>query len=219
MRGPGVEGGSNPCKSRTTGGSDCGLRAWEGVKKAPQTWGGEGRGISCCGSCKCKRRRASRAAPTSIQRSATACPIPAAWTVRGLGGCPNLRSARNGHCGAPPSPVACPLPRLPQTGLPSKGSDLKGSPRRGWLGGWRRLPKAAGGYCRLQIPSKLALAARGTVAGHRLGTLGGASDASLASDRAMAAKQPTCNHACPRASVHIQKYCTHRKAWNRPESR
>ena len=41
-------------------------------------------------------------------------------------------------------------------------------------GGWRRLPKRlGGGYCRLQMPLRLALAVRGTVAGHRLGALEG----------------------------------------------
>ena len=56
----------------------------------------------------------------------------------------------------------------------SKGGDIKGGPTGGWIGGWRRLPKAVGGgHCRLQMPLKLALAVRGTVAGHRLGALEG----------------------------------------------
>ena len=41
----------------------------------------------------------------------------------------------------------------------------------------RRLEEVAkavgGGYCQLQMPLRLALAVRGTVAGHRLSTLGG----------------------------------------------
>ena len=41
----------------------------------------------------------------------------------------------------------------------------------------RRLKEVAkgvgGGYCRLQMPVKLALAVRGTMAGHRLGALEG----------------------------------------------
>ena len=41
----------------------------------------------------------------------------------------------------------------------------------------RRLEEVAkavgGGYCRLQMPLRLALGVRGTVAGHRLGALGG----------------------------------------------
>ena len=37
-------------------------------------------------------------------------------------------------------------------------------------GGWRRLPKRLGAVCcRLQVPLRLALAVRGTMAGHRLG--------------------------------------------------
>ena len=35
-----------------------------------------------------------------------------------------------------------------------------------------------GGYCRLQMPLKLALAVRGTVAGYRLGALEGGGDTS-----------------------------------------
>ena len=43
------------------------------------------------------------------------------------------------------------------------------------MGGWRSLPKRlGGGYCRLQMPSRLALGVRGTVAGHRLGAAVGA---------------------------------------------
>ena len=42
------------------------------------------------------------------------------------------------------------------------------------MGGRRRLPKRlGGGYCRLQMPLKLALGVRGTVAGHRMGALEG----------------------------------------------
>ena len=55
----------------------------------------------------------------------------------------------------------------------TQGAQLRGGPRP--LG--RRLQEAAkavgGGYCRLQMPLKLALAVRGTVAGHRLGPLEG----------------------------------------------
>ena len=41
---------------------------------------------------------------------------------------------------------------------------------------WAPLTKAVGGgYCRLQVPLKLALAVGGTVAGHRLGALEGGS--------------------------------------------
>jgi hypothetical protein len=52
------------------------------------------------------------------------------------------------------------------------GSDPRGGPRSGYIGGWRRLPKRLGA-CRFQMPLKLALAVRGTVAGHRLGALEG----------------------------------------------
>ena len=40
------------------------------------------------------------------------------------------------------------------------------------MGGCRRLPnRLGGGYCRLQMPLRLALGVRGTVSGHRLGAL------------------------------------------------
>ena len=55
-----------------------------------------------------------------------------------------------------------------------KVRDFRGGPRSGWMGGWWTLPKAVGdGYCRLEMPLKLALAIRETVAGHRLGALKG----------------------------------------------
>ena len=60
---------------------------------------------------------------------------------------------------------------------PRGALEVKGSHRglRNRLG--RRLEEVAkavgGGYCRLQIPFSLALAVRGTVAGHRLGALEG----------------------------------------------
>ena len=59
-------------------------------------------------------------------------------------------------------------------GMHWKVRDLGGGPRSGWTGGWMRLPKRlGGGYCRLHMPLKLALAVRGTVAGRRLGALEG----------------------------------------------
>ena len=68
--------------------------------------------------------------------------------------------------------VVCWLPPPPPRGLHEKGRDLKGGPRSGQTGGWRRLPKRlGGGYCRLQMPLRLALGVRGTVAGRRLGAL------------------------------------------------
>ena len=55
-----------------------------------------------------------------------------------------------------------------------RAGDLRGNPSSGSARGWRRLPKRLGGdYDRLQMPLRLALAVRGTVAGHRLGTLEG----------------------------------------------
>ena len=42
------------------------------------------------------------------------------------------------------------LPRPPA--LHQKRRGLGGSPRGGWTGGWRRLPKPlGGGYCRLKL--------------------------------------------------------------------
>ena len=59
-------------------------------------------------------------------------------------------------------------------GLRWKGRDLRGGPGSGWIGGWRRPPKRlGGGYCRLRMPLRLALAVRGTSAGHGLGALEG----------------------------------------------
>ena len=73
---------------------------------------------------------------------------------------------------------ACDLPKLPhestdegRAGMHWKGRDLRGGPRSGKTGGWRRLPKRLrAGYCRLQMPLKPELAVGGKVAGHRLGT-------------------------------------------------
>ena len=47
-----------------------------------------------------------------------------------------------------------------------KGRDLRGGPRSGSLGGWRRLPKRLGA-----VTVELALGVRETVAGHRPGAL------------------------------------------------
>ena len=44
---------------------------------------------------------------------------------------------------------------------------------RVWGGGWKVAEAAGGGYCRLQVPLRLALGARETVAGRRLGALEG----------------------------------------------
>ena len=60
-------------------------------------------------------------------------------------------------------------PPSPPKGMHWKGRDLRGGTRSGSI----RLEEVAkavgGGYCRLQMPLRLALAVRGTVAGHRLG--------------------------------------------------
>ena len=62
-------------------------------------------------------------------------------------------------------------------GLPRDALEVKGPRRRPPRRLGRRLEEvakaAAGGYCRLQMPVKLALGVRGTVAGHRLGALEG----------------------------------------------
>ena len=63
-------------------------------------------------------------------------------------------------------------PPPPRDALDGKGPQRRPQQRLG-----RRLEEVAkavgGGYCRLQIPLKLAFAVRGTVAGHRLGALRG----------------------------------------------
>ena len=69
-------------------------------------------------------------------------------------------------------PLPCPTPSAPQTRNALEGRGPQRRPQRR-LG--RRLEEVAkavgGGYCRLQMPSRLALAVRGTVAGHRLDAL------------------------------------------------
>ena len=64
-----------------------------------------------------------------------------------------------------PRQCQCPPPP-PGTARVPRGEGLRGGPRSGW----RRLPKRLGA---LQMPSRLALAVRETVAGHRLGALEG----------------------------------------------
>ena len=60
-------------------------------------------------------------------------------------------------------------------GTPRDALEGKGPQRRPQRRLGRRLEEVAkavgGGYCRLQMPLKLALAVRGTVAGHRVGAL------------------------------------------------
>ena len=77
------------------------------------------------------------------------------------------------HLEVPPGLLprpSCPPP--PKGALEGKGPERRPQRRLG-----RRLEEVAeavgGGYCRLQMPSKPALAVRGTVAGHRLGALEG----------------------------------------------
>ena len=58
----------------------------------------------------------------------------------------------------------------PGAAMHQKEKDLRRRPRSSWAGGWRRLPKRfGGGYCRLQMPLRLALGVRGTVGGRKLG--------------------------------------------------
>ena len=55
-----------------------------------------------------------------------------------------------------------------------RGRDLRGSPKRRVDGRLEDVAQAVGGgYCRLQMPLKLTLGVRETVAGHRLGALQG----------------------------------------------
>ena len=86
-----------------------------------------------------------------------------------------------------------PPPELQPRPMHSKGRGLRRGPRSGETGGWRRV---GGGYCRLRRPLKLALGVKGTVAGRRLGALGGypppPSNASL--------PDPRCKDPRPRAS-------------------
>ena len=66
------------------------------------------------------------------------------------------------------------IKEVTRAGVHQKGRDLRGGAQQR-LG--RRLEEVAeavgGGYCRLQMPLRPALGVRGTVAGHRLGALGG----------------------------------------------
>ena len=63
------------------------------------------------------------------------------------------------------------------TASPRDASEGRAPQRRPQRRLGRRLEEVAeavgGGYCRLQMPLTLALGVRGTVAGHRLGALGG----------------------------------------------
>ena len=98
----------------------------------------------------------------------------------GLGGhrpCPkeNQAQADAPRRGTPGSPSLANTPNgNARDALEGKGP--QGRPQR-WLG--RRLEEVAeavgGGYCRLQMPLKLVLGVRGTVAGRRLGALEGGS--------------------------------------------
>ena len=82
-------------------------------------------------------------------------------------------------------------------GAPRDASEGKGPQRRPqrWLD--RRLEEVAnaigGGYCRLQMPLKLALAVRGTVAGRRLGALGAYLRLDPPSNASLGAPHHECN--------------------------
>ena len=76
-------------------------------------------------------------------------------------------------------PVSLNTPAFPSSWIQGGGGALerKGRQRRPQRRLGRRLEEVAeavgGGYCRLQMPLKPALAVRGTVAGHRLGAVEG----------------------------------------------
>ena len=78
-----------------------------------------------------------------------------------------------------------------------------GPPRRPQKRLGRRLEGVAkavgGGYCRLQMPLKLAFAVRETVAGHRLGALEGGGGGAFQCIRALS----LCRRRCPSASHHL----------------
>ena len=61
-----------------------------------------------------------------------------------------------------------------RAGASEKGNEPRRRPQRRLGGRLEEVAKAVGGgYCRLQMPLRLALGVRGTVAGHRLGALEG----------------------------------------------
>ena len=68
---------------------------------------------------------------------------------------------------------------------------MKGPQRRPQRQLGRQLEEVAeavgGGYCRLQMPLRLALSVRGTVAGHRLGALEGGGGGSPPSNASLSA--------------------------------
>ena len=93
-----------------------------------------------------------------------------------------LQSACIVHAAFVAAHLQTPMCPPPSPGMHQEGRDQRWPQRQ--LG--RRLEEVAkavgGGYCRLQMPLRLALGVRGTVAGHRLGALkggGGASNAPL----------------------------------------
>ena len=115
--------------------------------------------------------------------SSTAFVAVRAWGLR-LGGVvwdvavdpPLQRRGRWGNEGRvrhpPPPPGNTAPPTYPRDALEGKGPQRRPQQRLD-----RRLEEVAeavgGGYCRLQMPLRLALGVRGTVAGHRLGALEG----------------------------------------------
>ena len=126
--------------------------------------------------------------------------------AEGDGGCrASARQFRHRRFAAPPGPpaarrtrpVLCGFDGTPHTSdrgvggsghrtppLPPRDAvEGKGPQRRPQRRSGRRLEEVAkavgGGYCRLQMPLRLALGVRGTVAGHRLGALEGGGGASV----------------------------------------
>ena len=104
--------------------------------------------------------------PPTSRNGCAALPAP------GVGGTPrgSLFPSDLGHANADHSPLYPPPPH--RDALEGKGPQRRPQRRLG-----RRLKEVAktvgGGYCRLHMPSSLALGVRGTVAGHRLGALEG----------------------------------------------
>ena len=93
---------------------------------------------------------------------------------------PSPMDAMGGRCilDPPPPPRGRGMSAAPdREGEPQGCIRREGPPRQPQRRLGRRLEEVAkavgGGYCRLQMPLRLALGVRGTVAGHGLGALGG----------------------------------------------
>ena len=132
----------------------------------------------------------------------------------GGGGGGHIHCDRSWRCGLYDTvPFPVPAPGALCTGSPGAGRDeLEGKgPQKGAQQRLDRrlqgVAKAVGaGYCRLQMPLRLALAVRGTVAGHRLGALEGGGGGLYLTPLAMHAWGPRGAHpllyVCPRVDPH-----------------